>query len=232
MKSLVVNGCNCDGIDAVRVTIEVTLIAMRCTVSTRVDKNGAFSATSIGDPIHEGLLNEITGCFHRFSVVRGPPAATVDRSFLEAEIKGGSFIDVGDGSRQYSNSSDFGIPGNTHTACIIFNSTDLACTTSSVMVVKKFGGGEVFVVIEIVRTIGPLSFLHVSDRGRIRFIYNTHKVCGYIRVSVVKSVVYKGRNDTLPCIAQVPETSDVHRVFRIWDIYQVPLLRKCGVLNI
>lgn len=158
-----VDGCDRDGIDAVCVTVKVTLVAMRCTVSTRVNKYGAFSTTPISYPIYEGLFNEITWCFHRLSVIRGSPATAVDRSFLEAEIKRGSFVDVGDGSRQYSNPSYFGIPGDSHTAYIILNSTNLACTTSSVVVVKQFGGRKVLVGVEIIRTLGPLTFLHVSD---------------------------------------------------------------------
>jgi hypothetical protein len=131
---------------------------MGCTVSTRVNENRAFPTTPIGDTVHDGLFNKITGCLHRSPVVRRPPATTEDRGFLEAEVERGGLVDVSDGSRQYPNASDFGIPGDTHTARIIFNSADLARTASSMVVIKQFGSREVFVVVEIVRTFGPLLF--------------------------------------------------------------------------
>ena len=60
----------------------------------------------------------------------------------------------------------------------------------------------------------------------------THKVGSQIRVFIVKSVIYKGGNNALSRKAQVPETRDVHRMFRILCVYQVPLLGECGVLDI
>ena len=151
-----VDGRDCDGIDAIRITVKVTLVVMGCTVPTRVNKNGAFPATSIGDAIHDGFFNKITGSLHRLSVIGGSPAAAVDRSFLEAEVKRRGLISVANGSRQYPNASNLGIPGNTHTAYVVLNSADLARTASPVVVIKKFGGREVLVVVEIMRALGPL----------------------------------------------------------------------------
>jgi len=158
MKTLVVNGGYGDGIDAVRITVKVALVLMECSVSTRVNKNGAFPTTPVGDTVHDGFFNEITGSFHRPAIIWGSPATAVDCGFLEAEIKSGGLVNIGDGPRQYPNSSDFGVPGDAHATSIIFNSTDLAGAASPVMVVKQFGGREVFVPIEVVRALGPLSF--------------------------------------------------------------------------
>lgn len=150
MKTLMVYRCDRDGIDAVRITVEVTLVIMGCAVSTRIDENGAFPATSVGDAVYDSFFDEITRRFHRLSVIGRSPAAAVDRSFLEAEVEGRGLVNVGNGSRQYPNASYFGVPGDTYTACVIFNSTDLACTAGSVVVIKQFWGREVFVVVEIV----------------------------------------------------------------------------------
>ena len=158
MKTLMVDGCNCDGINTVRVAIKVTLVFMGCAVPASVNKNRAFPATSIGDTVNDGLFNEIAGCLHRLSVVGRSPAATKDRSFLETKVERRGLVNVGNRPRQYPNASDFGVPGNTHTACVIFNSTDLACTASSMVVIKQFGGREVFMVVEIVRALSPLLF--------------------------------------------------------------------------
>jgi hypothetical protein len=163
VKTLMVYGRDCDGIDAVRVAIEVTLVLMSCTVPARVDEDRTLAATPVGYAIHDGFFDKVTGCLHRFSVVGRSPAAAINRSFLEAEIKGGSFIDVGNGSRQDSNPGNPRVPGDAHATYIIFNSTNLACTTSSMVVVKEFGEGEVFMVVEIMRTLSPLSFMHVSQ---------------------------------------------------------------------
>src|ERR1700753_2925904 len=92
VKTLMVDGCDCDGIYAVCVAIEVTLVLMRCTVPARVDEDRTLATTPVDYAIHDGFFNKITGCLHRFSVVGRPPAAAIDRSFLEAEIKRGSFI--------------------------------------------------------------------------------------------------------------------------------------------
>jgi len=156
MKTLMVDGRDGDRIDAVRITVKVTLVVVGCTISTRVNENRAFPTASIGDTVHDGLFYEIAGRFHRFSVIGRSPAAAKDRGFLEAEVERRGLVDVGNGSRQYPNASNFGVPGNTHTACVIFNGTNLACATSSVVVIKQFGGREVFVVVEIVRALGPL----------------------------------------------------------------------------
>ena len=158
MKTLVVNGGDGDGIDAVRITVEVTLVVMECTVSTRVNKNGAFPTTPVDDTVDDGFFNEITGSFHRPAIIWRSPAAAVDRGFLEAEVKSGGFVNIGDGSRQYPNSRNFGVPGDAHATYIIFNSADLASAASPVMVIKQFGGGEVCMSIKVVRALGPLSF--------------------------------------------------------------------------
>lgn len=159
VKTLMIDGCDCDGIDTVCVAVKVTLVFMGCAIPASVNKNGAFPATTIGDTIDDGLFNEIARCLHRFSVIGRSPAAAVDGSFLEAEVERRGLINVGNRPRQYPNASDFGVPGNTHTACIILNSTDLTCTASSVVVIKQFGSREVFMVVEIVRAFSPL-FLH------------------------------------------------------------------------
>jgi len=136
MKTLMVDGCDCDRINTVRVAVKITLVFMGCAVPTSVNKNGAFPATSIGDTVNDGLFDKIAGCLHRLSVIGRSPATTEDRSLLEAEVERRGLVNVGNRPRQYPNASDFGVPGNTHTACVIFNSTDLACTASSVVVIK------------------------------------------------------------------------------------------------
>lgn len=158
MKTLMVDGCDCDGIDTVCVTVKVTLVFMGCAVPTSVNKDGAFPATTVGDTIDDGFFNKIAGCLHRFSVIGGSPAAAVDRGFLEAEVERRGLVNIGNRPRQYPNASDFGVPGNTHTACIILNSTDLTCTASSVVVIKQFWSREVFMIVEIVRALSPLLF--------------------------------------------------------------------------
>ena len=157
-----VYGCDCDGIDTIRVAVKVTLVFMGCAVPTSVNKNRASPTTSIGDTVNDGLFDKIAGCFHRLSVIWRSPAATEDRGFLEAEVERRGLVNVGNRPRQYTNASDFGVPSNTHTACIIFNSTNLACAASSVVVIKQFRGREVFMVVEIVRALSPL-LLRVSN---------------------------------------------------------------------
>jgi len=158
MKALMVDSCDSDGIDAVRVTVKVTLVVMGCAVSTCINENGAFPTTSVGDTVHDSFFDEITGSLHRLSVIGRSPAAAEYRSLLKAEVERRGLVSVGDGSRQYPNASNFRVPGDTNTAYVVFNSTDLTCTASSVVVIKQFGCREVLVVIEIMRALGPLSF--------------------------------------------------------------------------
>lgn len=136
MKALMINGRDSNRIYAVGITVKVTLVVMGCAVSTRVNENGAFPATSVGDTVHDSFFDEITGSLHRLSVIRGSPAAAEDRSLLEPEVERRGLVNVGNGSRQYPNASDLRVPGNTHTAYVVFNGTNLSCTASSVMVVK------------------------------------------------------------------------------------------------
>lgn len=55
MKALMVDGGDCDGIDAVCIAVKVTLVATGCTVSTRINENRAFAATPVGNTVHDGL---------------------------------------------------------------------------------------------------------------------------------------------------------------------------------
>jgi hypothetical protein len=145
-------------IDAIRITVKITLVTVNCAVSTRVNVNRAFPATSIGDTIHESFFDEITGRLHRLAIVKRSPAAAVDRGVLEPEVESSGFVNFGNRSRKYPNASDFGIPSDAYTTHVVFNGTNLACTASSVMVVEQFGEGEVFVVVKIMRALGPLFF--------------------------------------------------------------------------
>ena len=135
-KTLMVDCPHCNGIDTVRVSVKITLVTVDCAVSTSINVNRAFPATSVGDTVHESLFDEITRSLHRFPVIKRSPAAAVDRGFLEAEVESSGFVNFGNRSRKYPNASNFGIPSNAYATHVIFNGTDLACTTSSVMIVE------------------------------------------------------------------------------------------------
>ncbi len=57
MKSHVVDGRYSDRIDAVRIAVEIALVAMICTVAASENKDRAFAVSTLVDTINHRLLN-------------------------------------------------------------------------------------------------------------------------------------------------------------------------------
>lgn len=99
VKSFVVDGGNRYGIYTVRVAIKVALVAVCGAVPTRKHEDGAFSTSPIVDTIDDCFFNQVVGTFHGLAVIRGAPAAAVNRNVLKAIVECSSFIHVGYGPR-------------------------------------------------------------------------------------------------------------------------------------
>jgi hypothetical protein len=148
----VVNRRDCDGVDAIRESVEVTLITRPGTVAAGEDVDGTLAAASIVDAIHESLLYQVSWTFHRPSVISGTPAATVYRGILECVVEGSGFVDIGYGARENPNSRDLGVVSNSNTAHIVLSGSDLACTPCAMCILRQNRCRQVDVVIEIIRS--------------------------------------------------------------------------------
>lgn len=78
MQALVIDGRNCHRIDTVRITIEIALITVSCTVTAGKYEDGTFPTASVIDTIDDSLFDEISRTFHRFPIIRWTPTATIN----------------------------------------------------------------------------------------------------------------------------------------------------------
>lgn len=152
MLACIVDGRDRDGVDAIRVAIEVTLVVVPASVSTSEDKNRTFPATAVIDPVEHGFLDQVRGSPHCLSIVWRAPTTAVNRHVLETIVESYGFIDIRNGFAKNANGCYFGLVCNANTTNVILGGGDLPCTTGTVAVVCARGVGKLNVVIKIVRT--------------------------------------------------------------------------------
>lgn len=98
VKTFIVYSRDRHRIYTIRISVEVALIAVRSTISTRKHEDGSFATAPVVDAIDNSLFNETGGTFHGHAVIRRAPAATVDGDILEAVVQGSGLVNIGDGS--------------------------------------------------------------------------------------------------------------------------------------
>jgi len=156
MEAFKINCGNCDGINAIRIAVEIALVTMRRTIATGKDENGSPPITTILDTIQYCTLDEIAWGLHRPAVIRWTPGTAINRGIVVLVVECGGLIDVCDGPRKDANAGDFGIVCDAHAADVIFHCADLASTARPVVVIRKLGCRELFVVIVVIRAVSPL----------------------------------------------------------------------------
>jgi hypothetical protein len=149
MEAFEIDGGNCDGINAIRVAVEIALVTMRSTIATGKDENGPPAITTILNTIQYCTLDEIAWGFHRSAIIWRTPGTAINRCIVVLEVESGGLIDVRDGPREDADACDFGIVCDSHAADVIFHCTNLASTARPVVVIGKLRCGEVLVVIVI-----------------------------------------------------------------------------------
>jgi len=87
MKAFEVDCGDCDRVDAVRVSVEITLVTARSPIAAGEYKNRTLSTPPIIDTIDNGFLDEETWAFHRHTVIRRSPATAVDGNILKTIIE-------------------------------------------------------------------------------------------------------------------------------------------------
>ena len=70
---------------------------------------------------------------------------------MVAIVKRGRLVNIRNGSRKDTDPSDLRVVGDAYTTDIVFNGSNLACTSRPVVVVKEYGFGEVDMVVEVIR---------------------------------------------------------------------------------
>lgn len=156
MEAFEINCGNCDGINAIRVAVEIALVTMCSTIATGKDEKGSSATTTILDTIQYSTLDEITWALHGPAVIRRTPRTTINRGIVVLVIECGGLIDVRDGPGEDADACDFGIVCDAHAADVIFHCADLASTACPVVVIGKLWCRELFVVIVIMRAVSPL----------------------------------------------------------------------------
>ncbi|KAI6747928.1 hypothetical protein HG531_008470 [Fusarium graminearum] len=141
-----INSSNCDTVDRVGVSIKVTVISLTSTISTGKDVDGSKTTTSLLNRLeHRSSNNNI-----RVNMV---VVVLVHQRFC--------FVGVADQFTEDTDSSDFGVIGNTNTANIVSGGCDFASTTGAVPVVVQYRGRLGVVVVKIPRTLGEIVGLEI-----------------------------------------------------------------------
>lgn len=167
MEAFVVDCGNCDGINAIRVAVEIALVTMRSTIATGKDENGPLAITTILNTIQYCTLDEIAWGFHGPAVIRRTPGTAINRCIVVREVECGGLINVRDGPGEDADTCDFGIVCNSHAADVIFHCANLASTPRPVVVIGKLRCGKVLVVVVIMRAGSPLSSWGIVDSGTV-----------------------------------------------------------------
>lgn len=153
MKAFEVDGSNRDREDTVCVAVKVALVSAASAVPAGKDKDGALAGPALLYSIHHGLLDQVTGPLHGPSVIRGSPAAGVDRSILVVVVQGRSLVDVGNGAREDPDASDLGIVREANSTDIVLHSGDLPCTAGAVVVIEEDGCRQRGMIVVIIRPV-------------------------------------------------------------------------------
>jgi hypothetical protein len=172
VEAFVINCGDCDGVNAIRVAIEVALVTMCSTIATCKDENGSPTTTTILDAVQYSTFDEIAWALHGPAVIRRTPGAAINRGIVVSVVECGGLIDVCDGPGEDADACDFGVVCDAHTADVIFHCTDLASTACPVIVFGKLWCREVFMVIVIMRAVSPLiEPEEIVDSGTVRDKY-------------------------------------------------------------
>lgn len=94
MEAFKINCGDCDGINAIRVAIEIALVTMRSTVATGKDENGPPATTTILDTIQYCALDQIAWAFHGPAIIRRPPGTAINRCIVVLEVECGGLVEV------------------------------------------------------------------------------------------------------------------------------------------
>ena len=156
MEAFKINCGNCDGINAIRVAVEIALVTMCSTIATGKDINGSPAITTVLDTIQYCTLDEIAWAFHGPSVIWRTPGTAINGSIVVLVVECGGLIDVGDRPREDADACDFRSVCDAHAADVILHRANLASTTRPVVVIGKLGCRKVLVVIVIIRASSPL----------------------------------------------------------------------------
>ncbi len=167
MKAFIIYCGNCDGINAIRVPVEIALVTMHSTIAAGKDKNGSPSSTTILDAIQYSALDEIAWTLHGPAIIRRTPGTAINRSVVVLVVECGSLIDVCDGPGEDADACDFGIVCDAHAADVILHCADLASTARPVVIIGKFGCRELFVVIVVMRAVSPLPSRRIKNSGTV-----------------------------------------------------------------
>lgn len=156
------DGADRDGVATVGISIKVAVVAIPASVSCSKHKDAALAASPIRDTVDEGIEQDLVGSFHGDTVVLGTPAARVDLRLVESIVDRLGLLNIGDLSRQDTNSRHFGVPCHAHTAEVVPGRCNLSCTACSVVVVPQSWQGKSARVVEIMRASCILRYPKVS----------------------------------------------------------------------
>jgi hypothetical protein len=236
VEAFEINCGNCDGINAVRVAVEIALVTMSSTIATGKNEKGPPAITTVLDTIQYSTLDEIAWALHGPAVIRRTPGTAINRGIVVLVVECGGLVDVCDGPGEDADACDFGIVCNAHAANVIFHCPNLASTTCPVVVIGKFWCRELFVVIVVMRTVSPLpnrkkSYTQAQCGTNTNNEDCTYKVISEVLALIVQPVVHEGSNNTGTSDAHIPQSSDVHHMLWIFFVDQMPLPGKQRVVN-
>lgn len=78
MKAFVIDGGYGDGIDAIRVSIEIALVSMGSAIAAGKDEHGSFARPALVDTVEHSARDEDIWALHSTAIIRGSPTAAVN----------------------------------------------------------------------------------------------------------------------------------------------------------
>jgi hypothetical protein len=229
MKTFVIDRGDSNRVDAVRISVKVALITARSAIAASKYEDRTLSTPPVVDTVDDGFLDEKTWTFHRLAVIRRSPATAVDGNILKTIVESRCLVYIRYRARKNANTCDLGLISYTYATGSVLPSSDLPSTASSVMIVEFFRCRETLVVIKIIRVI---CILDIWVRNiQLDTTCSTHKILCQIHAGIIQTIIHDRSYDAFAREPHLPNRCDVHHMFGVVVVDQMPLVSKSGVYD-
>lgn len=217
-----VNCADCDTVNRIGVSVEITVVTVGRTVSAGKDVDGAKATTTLLHSLEHCSSNEDIGGLHGLSIVGGAPGARVNIVILDLVHQSFSLVRVADGLAQDSDTGDPGVVGNAYTTHIVTGSGHFTGATSSMSVVRQLRLRFSVAVVKVVGTFCEVVVLEVIA-VHIQSIVDDRHSC------IPTSNAFKPQPSNVDVVAQLNRVEQMPLLFEDW-ISDVERLHNLSLL--
>ncbi|KXT14975.1 hypothetical protein AC579_7736 [Pseudocercospora musae] len=212
MQTFAIDTSDTNGVDTVRVAIEVAVVVCGSSISDGEDEYTAKTRATLLDAFQHGSSDENAWCFHGLAIIRWPPRARIDLCLLVCICHGFCFVDVRDDLAENTYASDSCLVCDANTTDIVPHSSNLSCTSCSMAVVCQtwlWIWSWIVVVPTALSTVIVLEVIAVQ----------------------VQAVVHDANSATFALDTLLPDTGNIDVVTRLDVVVQVPLFQEDGIID-